>query len=253
MKKSFGRVVNEVIEQSDVVLEIVDARFIAEMRNQYIEEKIRQKGKIRIMVVNKSDYLNKEDMQLLRKTLKDAVFVSSTKRIGIAYLFSVLKKKKKQLKMSEIVVGVIGYPNVGKSSLINALKGKRSARTSPEAGFTKGKQYLRIAKDLFMIDTPGVMAIAKKHEGELTILGAKNPGILADPDLAVLQLLTLYPHTIEKHYGVASFHNKEKIIEAIALKYNMKIKNGMPDIERTSQKILRDWQKGKIKASYHSF
>ena len=192
---SFGRVVNKVIEKSDIVLEILDARFIEETRNRRIEKK----AKILIHVINKCDFVDKNYLNKIKKELENCVFVSATKHFGM----TLLRKKIKQLANKEMpIVGVVGYPNVGKSAIINALKGKGSAKTSPEAGYTKGKQLLRIGNDFLMIDTPGIIPKRKNNEQELVIIGAKNPYSIKDPDLAVITLLEKNPGLIEKVYGV---------------------------------------------------
>ena len=149
--------------------------------------------------------------------------------------------QRKGLKNTK--VGVVGYPNVGKSSIINVLKGQSAARTSPEAGFTKGKQYVRMNKDFLLIDTPGV--IAKETEEELVLIGAENPATLKDPDLAAIKLMKIHPGLIEKKYDVEVKEDAEETISDIALKLNLKKKGNMPDIERASRKILKEWIDGK--------
>ena len=98
-----------------------------------------------------------------------------------------------------------------------------------------------------MIDTPGVMAHSKTQVEELTVLGAKNPSSIKDPDLAVFRLMAMYPNIIEEHYGILRAGYKEQRLEQIALKYNLKLREGKPDTEQMARRILMEWQKGKIK------
>jgi len=242
----FGWVVHKVIEKSDIVLEVLDARFINETRNIRLENKIKNKNKILIYAVNKCDYVDKKSMDHVKKGLKNCVFVSAKKYIGTSLLKRKMKALANKKGIENPVVGVIGYPNVGKSSIINALKGRASAKTSPEAGYTKGKQYLRIDHNLMMIDTPGVIAKEKSKEEELVLIGAKNPYTIKDPDLPVIKLLKNNPGVIEKIYGVKIKENKEATIEDIALKLNLKKKGNNPDIDQVSRRILQDWLNGKI-------
>lgn len=247
MKKSFGEVVDRVVRNTGVVLEVIDARFAEQTRNFYLESLVRKKKGVLIIVVNKSDTVTRKEIIALKKTLKGAVFVSSTKQKGVNLIKDRIRKEARRRGMRNVVAGVVGYPNVGKSSLINALKGRRSAKTSPEAGFTKGMQLLKISRDIMVFDTPGVIPMTKKDESKLVLVGAKNPSLIKDPDLAVVRLIRKYPGAIEKHYGVDSSDDKEKTIEQIALKFNMMLKKGEADIERASIRILRDWQKGVIR------
>ena len=237
----FGWVVHKVIEKSDVVLEILDARFIDETKNREIEYKVKNRNKILIQVINKCDYVDKNYLDEIKKDLENCVFISATKRFGITLLRQKIRELAKKKKIKKPIVGVVGYPNVGKSSIINALKGKGSAKTSPEAGFTKGAQYLKVGNDFLMIDTPGVIARGKNNEEELVLIGAKNPYAMKDPDLAVIKLLKDNPGLIEKRYGVEIKEDKEETIEDIALKLNLKKKGNLPDVDRVSRKILQDW------------
>ena len=98
-----------------------------------------------------------------------------------------------------------------------------------------------------MIDTPGVIPREKNKEEELVLIGAKNPHTIKDPDLAVIRLMKNNFGLIEKTYGVEIKKDKEATIEDIALKLNLKKKGNLPDIERTSRKILQDWLDGRMK------
>lgn len=239
---SFTKTVDEVIRKSDIVLEILDARFINETRNHRMEKKIR----ILIHVINKCDYVDKKYLDRAKRELENCVYVSAKKHIGTGLLRKKIKELAAKNKIKNPLVGVVGYPNVGKSSVINALKGKASARTSSEAGFTKGKQYLKISSGIMMIDTPGVISREKKEEEELVLIDAKNPHSIQDPDLAVFRLMKNHPGKVEKRYGVKIRRDKEAVIEDIAIKLNLKKKGNLPDIERASIKILRDWLDWKI-------
>jgi ribosome biogenesis GTPase A len=235
----FGWVVHKVIEKSDIILEVLDARFINETINRSVGLKVR--NKMLIHVINKSDYVDARQLGEVKRRLKNCVFVSAKKRTGIPLLKRMIKKLAKERGLSRVIVGVVGYPNVGKSTLINTLRLKNCAKTSPEAGYTKGMQYIKVSNGILMIDTPGVIAEGITNEKDLVLIGAKNPYTIKDPDIAVMQLMEQHPGLIEKKYEVKIRADKEGTINAIAIKLNFKKKGNLPDIDRASRKILQDW------------
>ena len=240
---NFNEIVNDVLNRSDIVLEVLDARFIDETRNKDIEENI----KILIHVINKCDLVEKSYMDRIKKKLKNCVFVSAKKHLGTTLLKQKIRELANRNKIKKPIIGVIGYPNVGKSSVINALKGKGSARTSPEAGHTRALQHLRVDRDFFMIDTPGVIPPGKIKEDELVLIGAKNPATIKDPDLVAIKLIKNNPEFIEKKYKIILKKDPEETIKLIALNGNMKKKGNLPDVERASRKILHDWINQEVK------
>lgn len=241
--ENFESVVQKVIEQSDLILEILDARFIDETRSIRVEQQVKNKKKILIHVINKCDYLDQNSLEAIKEKLENCVFVSAKKHIGITSMRKEIKLLADNKNIKYPIVGVVGYPNVGKSSVINALKGRASARTSSEAGYTKGKQYLRIGNDFLMIDTPGVIPKDNKKEDELVLIGAKNHYTVENPDLSVIKLMKNHPGLVERKYSVEVNEDPEETIKEIALKLNLKQKGNAPDIDRASRRILQDWLK----------
>ena len=133
----FGAIVERVIEKSDIVLEILDARFIDETRNSKIEYRIKNRNKVLIHVINKCDYVDKKYMDSVKKTLENCVFVSARKYLGTTLLKQKIKALANKKRIKDPRVGVIGYPNVGKSSLMNALLGTERSIISDESGTTR--------------------------------------------------------------------------------------------------------------------
>ena len=244
MGKRFWLIVNVVIKESDVVLEILDARFIDETRNIEIEEKIEQQGKKLIHVVNKIDLIDKETIKEKLKELSNPVFVASKERLGI----TILRDKILQLGQREnIVVGVVGYPNTGKSSVINALAGGRKAKTSSISGFTRAIQKIKASNRIMLLDTPGVYPFEEKDEIKHVLIGAKNPEQIKEPDLAAMSLIKALNGRVEKHYGVDVDEDYEVTLENIAKKMHKFRKGGIPDVDTASKMIIKDWQTGKIR------
>jgi ribosome biogenesis GTPase A len=240
-QRDYQKVVETVIRESDVVLEVLDARFVEETRNKAIEDKTRELNKKLIYVINKSDLVQINKVKEIKKTLRPCAFISAKKHLGttiLRKLILMIANKK------EIKVGVVGYPDTGKSSLINALKGKRSARVSPIAGFTKTIQWIRVDKRIMMLDSPGVVPFGEKSAlGRLLTVDYNKA---EDLDLFAMDLIEISDGKIEKFYGVTSLESSEKILEAIALKFKLLKKGGEPDVVRMARRIIKDWQSGEI-------
>ncbi len=238
MSKNFWRVVNQVIRDSDILIEVLDARFPQLSRNEEIEQKIAAAGKKLIAAINKSDL----NTTLSRLTIDHQyIIVSSKTRQGLRDLRIALKIEAKRMKKDQVTIGVLGYPNTGKSSIINALKGRRAARTSPKSGFTKGMQRVRLSKDISLFDSPGVFPFQQKDEVKYTLLGALDPGKCEFPEDAAQVLLETFGDKISSTYGCAPD------LETIAERLGKRKKGGILDLKGAAIKIIQDWQRGKIK------
>jgi hypothetical protein len=242
MAKNFWKVVNEVIKESDIILEVLDSRMVNKTRNKEIEDKVRQENKTLIYVLNKCDLADTEKLKKIR--LRPSVFVSSQKRYGITKLLHLILRYAKKEKN---IVGVVGYPNTGKSSIINALKGRSSASTSPISGHTKGKQIVKITNKVYILDSPGVFSYKEKDEGKHALISSLDPAKIKDPESVVVDIMKNFPGIVEDYYGVKKRKDCEKTIEDIALKNKKLLKGGIADTQTMSRIILQSWQKGKIK------
>jgi ribosome biogenesis GTPase A len=238
--KNFWDIVNEVINRSDIILLVLDARFPEQTLNTELKDKTLDKPII--YVLNKSDLANKKVLMKFKNKHRNSIYISAKEHKGTSIL---LKKILEVSKGEKATVGVVGYPNTGKSSIINALKGRKSAGTSPHAGFTKGKQLVKITENIFLLDTPGVLPYLEKDKSKLGMIGAVDPTKMKDPDLAAMELIKNKKNLICKYYDVKE-SSPEKILEKIAIKLNKLMKGGKPNIDETARMVLRDWQKGKI-------
>ncbi|MBD3313900.1 GTPase RsgA, partial [Candidatus Woesearchaeota archaeon] len=219
--------VDRVIRNSDIILIVVDARRIEESTNRLIEIKVRKAGKKFLYVINKCDLVPKSE----QKRIPDSVRISARNRLGTLRL---LRRVKSMADKQDVVVGVVGFPNTGKSTLINTLKGKKSAGTSPVAGYTRGLQKLRITKNILMIDTPGVLPYSKKKPS-YALIGAVDPDKLDDPEMAAADLIEGLDGRIEKHFGVRKLSDRMKTLEAIAKKKGVLKRGGEPDTKRMAK------------------
>ncbi len=250
----FWGIVSQVIKAADVVLLLIDARMIEETRHKDIEMHVKAEKKPLIYTVTKCDLVHPDQLEKLKHTLHPCVFVSSTNYHGLNQLKQKIfgEASRAGLKKTTIFVGVLGYPNVGKSSLINAMTGKGSAKTSNLAGYTRGKKKIASMRgNITFVDTPGIIPIKEKTQPgaklKHAIIGAIDYRTEKDPDVVIMAIMDAYPGRIENHYHVPQQEDKEQTLASIALKQGLILKGKLPDIERTSVMILKQWQAGKIR------
>jgi len=173
--------VERIIAESDVILEILDARAVGISRNEQLEKLIEKSGRPRIFVINKTDLVSRKDLEKDVDLLKqyghgEVAYVSCKSRSTVKELLMKIKQmfakygkrvftegkhKKFREAKADIVVGIVGYPNVGKSSIINALSFKKKVQVSSKAGTTHGIHWIRANDQIKLIDTPGVIPLKK--------------------------------------------------------------------------------------------
>ncbi|MEM4230315.1 MAG: GTPase [Candidatus Pacearchaeota archaeon] len=253
-------IAKQVINEADIILEVLDARFIDETRIPELEEEIKKSGKRLIYILNKSDLLSYDQIKKIKEklnleNLKPYVFISCSKRKGKKDLKRIINVEagKTKIKERKIQIGIIGYPNTGKSSLINFLTGRYAVKTSPKAGFTRGIQKIKFSENVIVLDTPGV--ISEKEYSHLILekiakhakISARTWSEVKEPEFVVAKLMKQYPGVLEKHYNINAEGNSEFLIETLGKKKNWLIKGSEVDIDRTARFILKEWQEGKIK------
>jgi len=249
MGRGFAARASTVIRMSDIILEIVDARFAEATRNRQLERKAVAQEKTLIVVANKVDLAEEQKIRAEKQRIMQefpCILMSAKERKGKKRL---LQEIGKASHGESVVVGVIGYPNTGKSSIVNLLKGKKSARTSRKAGFTRGEQEIKISETLSVIDTPGVIPVKERDEFKLFLVGAKNTQDLKDREFAAEKLAELLlkekPGLLEKVYGIKAKECGE-VLEELAFKRNRLLKGGNPDTEAAARILLEDWTKGRL-------
>jgi ribosome biogenesis GTPase A len=253
-RKKYPAISEEILNNSDIIIEVLDARFPEETRNLKIEQEIKKLNKKLILVLNKSDLGKKKIVY------KPSVFVSCKKRIGIKTLRNLIKMESKKVekivdhdKLKNIAVGIIGYPNTGKSSLINILIGKKSAGTGDEPGFTKAIQKIKLSPGIVLLDSPGVIPEKEYSSTETEKIsshvqaGARAYSQVKNPELVIADIVQKNPGKLEKQYEIKSDGDSEILIEALGKKWKFFKKGGIIDEDKTSRKILKELQTGKIK------
>ncbi|MEN9626281.1 MAG: hypothetical protein RL557_609 [archaeon] len=267
--------VKRIVKESDVVLEILDGRLVALSRNEEVEKIVIEVGRPLIYVINKSDLVSKKNLEKQIEQLQEEhypiVFVSIKDRTSIRILLQAIKKaftihgkrdivERKvgdpKLKFREakadIVVGVLGYPNVGKSSVINALAHKQKAKVSKKAGTTHGIHWIRASDEIKLIDSPGVIPLQKDDDLRYGLIGARDSQNLRHPEVVAYFLIELFlkenKKDFESWYNIQiQGDNGEEILAQIALKKGKLLKGGIPDETRAAMIVVQDWQQGKLK------
>ena len=249
---SIPLIVQRTIEHADIILEILDARFIDKTRNKEIEKIIKKMGKSIIYIFNKSDLVdvNKIRREIELENLKPHLFFSSKRRKHPSDLRNLLKAESKKISKESVNIGVIGYPNTGKSSLIKSLAVKSKIRISSESGHTKGAQKIKISEGLYFIDTPGIIPPKEKisfMEDKHSQIGAVDWNKTKNSELAIHKIMQENPGLFEKYYKIEADGDSEILIEEMGKKLHFFKKGNFIDEIRTAKRILRDWQEGKIK------
>jgi len=279
MKKSthhepYWKVIRRIIEESDLVLEILDSRLVELSRNEQVEELIKEVGRPVIFVVNKSDLVSKESIRDQVAELKkhgEVVFISTKKKGNSKILLYAIKKAFKKHGKREIyergrydpkpeyreakgdiVVGVLGYPNVGKSSIINALAHKKKVKVSKKSGTTHGIHWVNISKEIKLLDSPGVIPLKKDDEVRYGLIGARDTEALKNPELVAHAIIELFlkqsKKSFERFYKI-KIEDKAvyEVIDDLCKSKGYLLSGGRSDEHRAWHSIIRDWQQGKLR------
>jgi ribosome biogenesis GTPase A len=252
------RQVTEKLKLVDIIIELVDARIPISSRNPMIDEVVQQKP--RLVLLNKADMADKvmtdQWIAYFSERGIKALAVNAQGGTGLGDIVKAAKEilsekfdrmKSRGMKPRAIRAMIVGIPNVGKSTLINRLAKKNIAKTGNTPGVTKAQQWIKVGKEMELLDTPGILW--PKFEDEevgykLALTGAIKDTILNLQDIAVYGLRFLerrYPKRLEERYGVDSL--PEAIVEVfdkIGTQRGCLISGGGIDYDKTSDLIVRD-------------
>ncbi len=249
MSQGFMKQIYTLINECDVILEVLDARFPEKTRNQAIENFIIRKKKKLILAINKADLSTNEKNEIEKKRLINeldarVVFVSAKEKNGINILKREIQIAKG--KSETLTIGLLGYPNSGKSTLINSLggTGKGKVRTSKRAGFTRGLQKIKISDGIYLIDAPGIIPHNERDEFELFLLGAKNANQLHDTETSALKLIKEIKDKIEKKFNVSG--DEEEILEKIGEQKRFLASGGVVDTRKAARYLLEQYEKNEL-------
>ena len=246
----FWPVVQDMMRNVEIIIIVGDARMPEISVNAELVRKCRQMRLPYIVAYSKSDLVSDEDLRDLKKRFPEACFVAGPKNLGVSFLRKRVKILASQLKLDEPRIGVVGYPNIGKSALINALARRRQTVVSPIPGTTRGVQWVK-AGNLRILDSPGVIPFEDKNR-KLVLIGSKSAYQVKTPDKYALDIINMFlikdKQKLKDFYGVelASEEPYDVFIE-IGLKRRFLKKGGEVDEDRTARTIIREWQIGKLR------
>lgn len=257
------RQMKEDIKLIDVVIELIDARIPYSSKNPDIDKLAVNKK--RVILLNKSDMADDKRTTQWKSHYESAGYavavINSKNGNGIKAINDLVlkvcaekiaKDRAKGILNRPIRAMIVGIPNVGKSTFINSFAGKACAKTGNKPGVTKGKQWIRLNKNVELLDTPGVLW-PKFEDQEVGLriawIGSINEDILNPYDLAVKlseYLATNYPGILNTKYGIEECADGEEILLRIAIKRACLLKGGIPDTNRVAVFVLDDFKNGRI-------
>ena len=257
------RMMQENIKLIDLIIELVDARIPLASRNPDIDEL--GKGKSRIVLLNKSDLAdpacNKQWTRYFQEQGAFVLEINSKSGAGIKSIHSLVQEacaekiardRKRGIVNRPVRAMVVGIPNVGKSTFINSFAGKAVTKTGNKPGVTKGKQWIRLNKNLELLDTPGILW--PKFEDQqvgmrLAFIGSMNDEVIIMEELAcdlLNSLKELYPDSVKERYNVEWQDSMAAVLEEIARVRGCFLKGEALDLKKAADLVVDDFRSGRL-------
>ncbi len=257
------RMMQENIKLIDLLIELVDARIPLASRNPDID--VLGQGKSRIVLLNKSDLAdpswNRQWMNYFQAKGIHVLEINSKTGLGIKAIHNLVREacaeklerdRKRGIVNRPVRAMVVGIPNVGKSTFINAFAGKACTKTGNKPGVTKGKQWIRLDKTLELLDTPGILwpRFEDQRTGMLlAFIGSINDEIVVKEELAcdLLECLrTIAPASVEGRYGIVWKETSAEMLEEIARCRGCIQKGDVLDLKKAADLFTDDFRSGRL-------
>ncbi|WYZ43837.1 hypothetical protein EsH8_VII_000273 [Colletotrichum jinshuiense] len=245
-----------VLDSSDVVIHVLDARDPLGTRCRSVEKYLREEAphKHLIFVLNKTDLVpTSVAARWVKYFSKDkptlAMHSSLTNPFGKGSLIELLRQYAKlHSDRKQISVGLIGYPNVGKSSIVNTLRHKKVATVAPIPGETKVWQYITLTRKIYMIDCPGIVPPSQTDTPQdLLLRGVVRVENVDNPEQYIPAVLAkVKTHHMERTYELKGWKDHFEFLEMIARKSGRLLRKGEPDLDGVAKMVLNDFMRGKI-------
>lgn len=257
------RMMQENMKLIDLIIELADARIPESSRNPDIDEL--GKNKSRVILLNKADLAeeswNKAWAEYYREKGYLAVNVNSRKNGTMKPVQEVIREackekierdRRRGILNRPVRAMVVGIPNVGKSTFINSLAGKACAKTGNTPGVTKGKQWIRLNRQVELLDTPGILW--PKFEDQqvgmmLAFIGSIKDELLNTEELATELILRLnqdYPGVLERKYQIIADQDPYAVLERIAKSRHCLLRGNELDTEKAALLMLDDFRSGRL-------
>ena len=257
------RQMQEDIKLIDVVIELVDARIPLSSKNPDIDQIAQNKS--RVILLNKSDLADEAQTKAWQKWFEEKGFfvvkVNSRNGNGVksvqdtvmqACKEKIERDRRKGILNRPVRAMIVGIPNVGKSTFINSFAGKACTKTGNKPGVTKGKQWIRLNKNVELLDTPGILW--PKFEDQtvglrLAFIGSIKDDLIPTTDLAYefIKFMQLsYPGLLEARYGIEPFEDPLCGLQAIAKKRACLLKGNELDLDKAASIIIDEFRSGKL-------
>ncbi len=257
------RMMQEDIKLIDLVIELTDARVPLSSRNPDIDELGRNKA--RLILLNKSDLADEKQNEAWAAYFKEKGYftakINARSGAGMKQIQEIIREacrekierdRKRGILNRPVRAMVVGIPNVGKSTFINTFAGKACAKTGNRPGVTKGKQWIRLNKNVELLDTPGILwpKFEDQQVGQkLAVVGSIKDELLQVEELALWIIAFLrrnYPGCLASRYEMTEEGTDTELLEQVAVSRGCRLKGDLPDYQKAAALLVDDFRSGRL-------